>query len=74
MKQTEALPCLIFRNIIMIINNPVRSEVDSTGLSLHPRKLKHKNSFLQATLVAGTHLLYWYRQVTELSNYCMCVT
>lgn len=53
---------LIFGNIIRSINNPVSYEVDITGLSLHMRKLRHRNSFLQVTSVAGTHQSGWYRQ------------
>lgn len=57
-----ALWNLIFRNIIMIIKNPVRYEVDITGLGLHMKKLRHRNLFLQVTSVAGTHQFYWCRQ------------
>lgn len=51
-----------FRIIIMILNNLVSYGVDITGLSLHVRKLRHRNSFLQVTLVARIYQLYWYRQ------------
>lgn len=64
--RSPALWNLLFRNII-IINNPVRYEADMTDLSLHTRKLRHRNLFLQVTSVAEPTSYTGIDKVTELS-------
>lgn len=60
MKQTK--PCLVVFNIQKHnYDDSQPSELWGrfiTGLSLHVREQRHRNSFLQVTLVAGIHQLY----------------